>query len=211
MSFRPTIAIYINGEISDIGYYRWWRTKNLFFEAIAYAALYHDCKTREEYLERAYHTQRIIYTIEPENFDNSPESLHFIEEHSECPIVVDLTLQNIYKSFGALSEENLALYHTPDNPYSFEEYANLKRFKEDNLSEYYIKQNYSDEKLKRDYELFIKYTRPLGTNANFSQILSYYRIPFGSLDMEEIKELLLEDDIIHKHCSVHMCKMFGAA
>ncbi len=52
MSFRPTISVYINGHIVDIGYYRNWDEKSLLYEAVAIAALYEDCRSAEEYLQR---------------------------------------------------------------------------------------------------------------------------------------------------------------
>lgn len=52
MSYRPTVSVYINGKIVDNGYYRNWRDKDLFYEAITIAAFFGDCKSREEYYDK---------------------------------------------------------------------------------------------------------------------------------------------------------------
>ena len=54
MSYRPTVSVYINGKIVDNGYYRNWRDKDLFYEAITIAAFFGDCKSREEYYDKMY-------------------------------------------------------------------------------------------------------------------------------------------------------------
>ena len=45
MAYRPTISVYIDGQIADLGYYRNWQDEDLFYEALAMAAVFHDCKT----------------------------------------------------------------------------------------------------------------------------------------------------------------------
>ena len=96
MSFRPTISVYLNGRIIDYGYYRNWRTKYLFYEAAALASFFGDCRTREEYFNRRYGTQRVLYVFEPESFESTEENLMWFEENSEFPIIVDLTEKCIY-------------------------------------------------------------------------------------------------------------------
>ena len=96
MSYRPTISVYIDGHIADIGYYRNWDDTDLFFEAVAIAALFHDCKSVSEYNEKKFGQQKVYYIVSPETFENTEENLKFFEEHSECPILVDLTAKSIY-------------------------------------------------------------------------------------------------------------------
>lgn len=108
MSFRPTIAVYIGGRIADIMYCRNWYEEHLLYEAAAIAVRYDGCRTKEEYLLRRYGTEHISYSVYPEVFSNSEEDLKALESCSELPVVVDLTARQIYTSYGALSEAQLA-------------------------------------------------------------------------------------------------------
>lgn len=211
MSYRPTISIYVNGEIADYGYYRNWSDEDLFYEAIAYAALFYDCKTKEEYRDRAFHTQKITYIVSPERFENTQENLSFFEAHSEFPIIVDLSLQNIYTNYGAITDKELSVYHTIDNPYSFDEFVHLMRFKEKHHSEYQCDHHYSDAELKRYYRYVHERDQYIGTRMDFSTLLSYYRIPFDFLNMKEIKTMLRKDAILDRHCSKSICELYDAA
>jgi|GEM_PF-6446887 len=58
MSYRPTIAVYINGRIADLGYYKNWSDRSLFYEAAAIYALYHDCNSVQEYRSRKFGAQK---------------------------------------------------------------------------------------------------------------------------------------------------------
>lgn len=91
MSYRPTISVYVNGKIADIGYYRNWDNWSIFVECLTISTLFHDCKSVEEYRERVYGTQKIGIIISPEIWDNTDENLKTLEWHSEDPFIVDLT------------------------------------------------------------------------------------------------------------------------
>lgn len=107
MSFRPTIAVFANGRIADVGYYRNWSEKALFFEALTIALLYSDCGSVEEFRERKYGTQNVFYELSPEVIENTDEELAFLLSCSEFPIAVDLSAGCIYVSETPLSEEEL--------------------------------------------------------------------------------------------------------
>lgn len=98
MSYRPTISVYMNGHIADIGYYGNWNDADLFFEALATAALFHECKSIAEYNEKKFGRQKVYY---------AEENLEFLESCSEWPILVDLTAQCIYVSEGAKEKSEL--------------------------------------------------------------------------------------------------------
>lgn len=105
MSFRPTIAVVINGKIADIGYYRNWPMEGLFIEALGLAVMYRDCRTIEEFREKAFGTQKVGYIVEPEVFENTQENLRFLEDCSEMTITVDLTRKAIYEGYSYSSDE----------------------------------------------------------------------------------------------------------
>ena len=107
MSFRPTIAVFIRGQIADYGYYRNWYEKDLFYEALTMALIYADCGTLEEYRQRRFGMQKIFYVVEPEEFENTEENMEFLLSCSEFPIAVDLTAGCIYVSEKPLSPEEL--------------------------------------------------------------------------------------------------------
>ena len=81
MSYRPTISVYINGHIADIGYYRNWDDKDLFYEAFAIAALFYKCKSIPEYNAKKFGRQKVYYSVEPEIFENTEGNLKFFESH----------------------------------------------------------------------------------------------------------------------------------
>lgn len=107
MSFRPTISVYYNGEIADIGYYRNWREEALLAEAMGIALAFRDCGTLREFREKAFGGQTVYYSIDPELWENTPENLHELENCSELPMVVDMTAGCIYVSYGALCAAEL--------------------------------------------------------------------------------------------------------
>ena len=108
MSFRPTIAVYIDGHIIDIQYCRNWFPEHLLYEAARLAALYGDCRSADEYLDSRYGCRELVYDVDPVTFRNTEEDLKFLESCSELPVIVDLTAQQIYCGFRALSSEELA-------------------------------------------------------------------------------------------------------
>ncbi|MCR4672306.1 MAG: hypothetical protein K5637_03585 [Lachnospiraceae bacterium] len=107
MSYRPTISVYIDGHIADIGYYRNWDDEDLFYEAVAIAALFSGCGSVYEFNEKKYGRQKVYILVEPEVFENKEEDLKFFEFCSEWPILVDLTSRCIYISEGAKGKEEL--------------------------------------------------------------------------------------------------------
>lgn len=102
MSFRPTIAVYIDGQIADLGYYRDWDASDLFFEAITIAAIFHHCKSIEEYRNMKYGSQQVHYILDPAEIENTQENLKEIESWSEYPILIDLSAGYIYHHVGCL-------------------------------------------------------------------------------------------------------------
>ena len=107
MSYRPTISVYINGHIADIGYYRNWDDKDLFFEAFAIAALFYKYKSIPEYNAKKFGRQKVYYSVDPEIFENKEENLKLFESCSERPILVDLTEKCIYISEGTKEKSEL--------------------------------------------------------------------------------------------------------
>lgn len=119
MSFRPTIAVYIGGQIADLGYYRNWDISDLFFEAIAIAAIFHECKSVEEYRDNKFGAQKIYYSLAPEKIENTQENLSEMEGWSEYPILIDLSAGYIYNHVGCLSPEELRELPSVDIEKSF--------------------------------------------------------------------------------------------
>ena len=107
MSFRPTIAVYIGSQIADLGYYRNWEIPDLIFEAIAIAAIFHPCKSIEEYRDKKFGAQKIFYSLTPEKIENTQENLSEMEGWSEYQILIDLSAGYIYNHVGCLSPEEL--------------------------------------------------------------------------------------------------------
>lgn len=164
MAFRPTIAVYIQGRIADIGYYRNWDVKALLYEAVAIAALYEDCRTVEEYREKCFGCQTVYYKVEPEAFENTEENLKWLEDCSEMPIVVDLTARCIYQSYGALTGEEL---------------EKIPRYDEDVIG---FRNRY-----RKGSEEIPGYSRKSITpTTEFDDMLEYSRIPFEGIDWKEV-------------------------
>lgn len=168
MAFRPTIAVYIQGRIVDIGYYRNWDVKSLLYEAVAIAALYEDCRTAEEYRKKCFGCQTVYYKVEPETFENTEENLKWLEDCSEMPIVVDLTARCIYQSYGALAEEALRKVPTYD---------------EDVIGH---RSRYG--KAPEEVPGYCK--RMISPTTEFDDMLEYSRIPFEGIDWKEVLSCL---------------------
>ena len=108
MSFRPTIAVRFGSEIADIGYYRNWSEESLMIEAAAIAAAYDDCRSLEEYRDRAFGRQEISYVIDPEKIPNTQENLRWLESCSEMPVSVDLKSRCIYVGTDAIPPDAIS-------------------------------------------------------------------------------------------------------
>lgn len=107
MSFRPTIAVYVEGQIADLGFYRNWEYVPLLARAAEIALQYADCRTAEAYRERRFGRQKVYYLLKPEAFENTQENLKFLESCTEFPLVVDLTARCIYVADHALTDPEL--------------------------------------------------------------------------------------------------------
>ena len=108
MSFRPTISIYAEGKIADIRFYPNWEIRHLIMEATALGVIFAECHTVEEYKKKVFGTQKVYYSVEPENFENTQENLKMLESWSEFPLFVDLTSGYLYHNDCALSAEEQA-------------------------------------------------------------------------------------------------------
>lgn len=195
MSFRPTISVYINGRIVDIGYYRNWDEKSLLYEAVAIAALYEDCRSAEEYLQRKFGRQRISYVIEPETFENTEENLKWFEDCSEWPILVDLTARCIYMGTEAKSEEELR--RIPDFDEDVIGYRKMHKavwrpgtceeaaFRSGDYWGYCRK----NKRYKETREEVPGY-HEIDPGTEFADLLDYSKIPFDRMDLKEVLRCL---------------------
>ncbi len=197
MSYRPTISVYLRGKIIDIGYYRNWRDKYLFLEAMAIAAFFGDCRTREEYLSRRYGAGDVCYSVYPVVFNSSEESLKELEGCSEMPVLVDLTARCIYAAAGALPAEKLA-----EKPSILEDlpcYGYRTVFKkvprpeearrwvdEDSLWSCFL--DYDWEKTEEP----VTELRQISTRSDFYTLLDNCRIPYGQMDLTAVREAYLD-------------------
>ena len=204
MSYRPTISVYIDGHIADIGYYRNWDDTDLFFEAVAIAALFHDCKSVSEYNEKKFGQQKVYYIVSPETFENTEENLKFFEEHSKCPILVDLTAKSIYISEGAKEQDELL--SIPSALEKHDNYGYRKAYRRMGMSAYEcllagIPYHY-------DPLAFVEYQEEIPavdrvTLKNIDYVMAHCRIPFGHVDMDYILKLFLKHKELRRHLSVN--------
>lgn len=199
MSYRPTISVYLEGNIIDIGYYRNWSDKYLFYEAMAIAAFLGDCRTREEYLSRRYGAGDIAYSVSPEVFDSSEDSLKELEECSEMPVLVDLTSRCIYTATHTLPEEELQ--NRPSILDDLPSYGYREKWEwipEDSLPPETAEGDDEDllgtdwlhhwEKKREP----VTDLRSVSTRSDFYTMLDNCRIPYGGLDMKEIRNCYLD-------------------
>ena len=195
MSYRPTISVYINGKIVDNGYYRNWRDKDLFYEAVTIAAFFGDCKTREEYYDKMYGTQKVIHVFEPEVFESTEENLKWFEEVSEFPVIVDLTEKYIYASYdGVLSGKVLKERPTVTTDRriicSKEVRKKLRTEKCDYWDYIRYGSNYDN-----GYVYVNKTIQRIGVNSpdeDFTAILNKCKISFAHWDMVAIRSIIMK-------------------
>lgn len=207
MSYRPTISVYINGKIVDNGYYRNWRNKDLFYEAVAIAAFFGDCKSRHEYYERMYGTQKVYHVFEPEAFEATEENLKWFEEVSEFPVIVDFTNKCIYASYnGVLSEKELK-----EKPYvtdkrriicNKEVWKKIRPEKGD-FFDYIINGGFYDSGY-RYVEKAIQRISKDSPDEDFVAILKNCKISFAHWDMEAIRNIIIEWDKAVYHMSKNL-------
>lgn len=202
MSYRPTISIYINGHIADIGYYRNWDDTDLFFEAVAIAALFYDCKSVSEYNDKKFGRQKVYYTVSPETFENTEENLDFFESCSEWPILVDLTVKNLYISEGAKKPDELLTI--PSALEKHDNYGYRKAYRRTGMSCYEcmlagLPYNY-------DPAAYVEYQEEIPavdrvTIKNIDYVMAHCRIPFDHVDMRYILKLFMKHQVLRRHLS----------
>lgn len=184
MSDRYTISVYVDGRIADIGYYRNWDARSLFFEAVALGLLFGDCVSREEYLVKRYGTESVAYSVEPEVYENTEANLKWLEECSEWPYIVDLTLKQIYPGRRAKTAKEL------DKLPSALKLDNVVRRR---LRERGVWGWEGQRRVLKDivYALEIirtpKYAAP---GMDYSVFLDHCRIPFGLFDRARVMDAL---------------------
>ncbi len=216
MSFRPTISVYINGHIVDIGYYRNWDEKSLLYEAVAIAALYEDCRNAGEYLQRRFGRQKISYVIEPEVFENTEENLKWMESCSEWPILVDLTARCIYRGTEAKSGE--ALRKIPDYDEDIIGYRTMHKpvWRPGTCEEAafqsgdYWGYSHKNKRYRETREEVPGYTR-VNTGTEFADLLDYSKLPFDRMDLKEVICCLKTWPEARYHLSRDIMKQLDAA
>lgn len=202
MSYRPTISVYINGHIADIVYYKNWDDIDLFFEAVAIAALFHECKSIAQYNDKKFSRQKVYYALEPETFENTEENLAFFESCSEWPILVDLTAKCIYVSEGAKQKEDL--FDIPSALEDHDNYGYRKAYRRTGMSRVecliagipYI----YDPTAYEEYQEEIPAVKSISIR-NVDRVMAHCRIPFDHVDMEEVLNMFLEHEELQDHLS----------
>ena len=198
MSYRPTISVYINGHIADIGYYRNWDDKDLFFEAFAIAALFYKSKSIPEYNGKKFGRQKVYYSVEPESFENTEENLKLFESCSERPILVDLTEKCIYISEGTKEKsELLAIPSALDN---HKNYVYMKMRRRTGIPYTY------DPTAYEEYEEKIPAVDSI-TFRNVDRVLVHCRIPFDHVDMDGLLNMFLEYEELQSHLSTEILEL----
>lgn len=202
MSYRPTISVYIDGHIADIGYYRNWDDTDLFFEAVAIAALFSECKTIEEYNMKKFGQQKIYYAVSPETFENTEENLKFFESCSEWPILIDLTAKSIYISEGTKKPDELLAI--PSALEKHDNYGYRKAYRRTGMSCYEcmlagIPYHY-DPTAFEEYQEEIPAVDRISLE-NIDHVMAHCRIPFDHVDMEYILKLFLKHKELKHHLS----------
>ncbi len=207
MSYRPSISVYINGKIVDYGYYRNWKDKDLFYEAVTIAAFFGDCKSREEYNDRMYGTQKVIHVYAPESFEATEENLKWFEELSEFPVIVDITEKYIYASYnGVLSGKELQERPSVTDKRRLicnkEVWKKLRSEKGDYF-EHIMNGSFYDS----GYGYIKKAIQRISKDSpdeNFTAILKNCKISFAHWDMEAIRNIIIEWDKAVYHMSKNL-------
>lgn len=201
MSFRPTIAVFANGRIADVGYYKNWHEKALFCEALTIGLLYSDCASPEEFRERKFGRQQVFYSLSPEVFENTDEDLSFLLSCSEFPVAVDLTAGCVYLSETPLSEEAVSALPSALDPEerrrllnaseslahsAFEHAPCVPSEKHGSLEEMSSVERVGDLDAQIDY---------------YYELLKHFRIPFRELDRGKVLALLREWEEVGRYLS----------
>ena len=190
MSFRPTIAVFADGRIADIGYYKNWLEKALFLEALTIALIYSDCGSVEEYRERKFGTQKIFYSLSPEMIENTDEELDFLISCSELSVAVDLSAGCIYVSEKPLSAEELDALPSALDP--AERHRWLNKNSCESFSGADRVHDVPSDKLNVLKEFaFVSFPGGVNEeNGSYYGLLKDFRFPFRELDREYTLELL---------------------
>ncbi len=208
MSYRPTVSVYINGHIADIGYYRNWDDTDLFFEAFAIAALFCECKSISEYNAKKFGRQKVFYSVEPETFENTEENLKFFESCSEWPILVDLTAKCIYVSEGAKERDELLTI--PSALESHKNYGYRKARRRTGMS--YVECLLAGIPYTYDPSAYEEYEEEIPavdriSVRNVDRVMAHCRIPFDHVDMGGLLVLFLEYKELQSHLSTTVLEL----
>ena len=207
MSYRPTISVYINGCIADIGYYRNWDDNDLFYEAMAIAALFSTCKDIPEYNMKKFGKQKIYYSLEPESFENTEENLKFFESCSEFPILVDLTEKCIYISRGAMSGSELRTIYSALEKHENYGFRKDWRWIRPDVDMSLCKRDASGQLVDCDGNPVIEeYEREIPavnriSPMNIDRVMYHCRIPFDHVDMQMVLKLFMDNEELQWHLS----------
>ena len=213
MSYRPTISVYINGRIADIGYYRNWDDNDLFYEAMAIAALFSTCKDIPEYNMKKFGKQKIYYSLEPVSFENTEENLKFFESCSEFPILVDLTEKCIYISEGAKSKRELLSIRSALEDHRNYGFIKDRRQIRPDVDLLLCKRDASGQLVDCDgnpvfeeYEMEIPAVNRISP-MNIDRVMYYCRIPFDHVDMNEVLNLFRKEKTLWRHLSTGVIEL----
>ena len=86
-----TISLYIQGVPIDIGYYKHFPYKRLFFEIMALVTLFHECKTPSDYLFKKHGEEFFYDVISREEFAEKININYFLESVAEDALIIDIT------------------------------------------------------------------------------------------------------------------------
>ena len=95
MSYRPYIAVRVDGCIPYACYCRNWSCRGLLLETVRIAAGYSDCRTPEAFCERKYGA------VAQEELDERMSFYETVFDDAEDLFIVDLTLGMIYDADAA--------------------------------------------------------------------------------------------------------------
>ncbi len=180
MSDRYTISVVYNGRIADIGYYRNWGVRDLFYEAVAIAALYSDCRSLPEFRWRKFGRQEIRYVLEPEEIGNSDENLEWLQDCSEFPLVVDMSNHCIYSADSAAAAGGwMNLPCVTDIP--------GEEIKAYGLYDDIIKQYMAEL-----FEKLAHAPKRIGTDTGWENLLKHSRVPLEQVEMDHVRAIFRE-------------------
>ena len=108
-----------------------------------------------------------------------------------------------------VNPKEIKIFHTFDDPYTYEEFVRLVEFKENREAGYYAEKKNREEYLKRRYDNVLR-AEKIDHHMDYDRLLSYYRIPFGKLDLIKIKDLFSHFTSLRSHCSAMICDLLQA-